>query len=300
MTGRLIIDTVDAYTAFGVFVTEGGYKDLMAYPDLKPVEVNDWWEHDGVEADLSAPALDVKSFPISFAHTGYEPRLNEFIAHITDGAYHDFEFADLGLTFRLRLESQSAYDLLRGLGLFSLSFSDDFPLKDYVYVAPANGIARSEGNTLDDVDFSEYGITVLEGTAADVLKIAAIKGNLLQNASGLYGAAYDGEFVKMGKKEIRLNLLIRATTLSDLWNNYYAFLYDLVQPDERTLLLSFDTLQHNCYYQSGSVDVIIPSECWMKFSITLAVANSGIREDALYFYINGQPFLFNNENVLIN
>lgn len=300
MTGRLIIDGVDAYSAFGVFVAEGGYRELMGFPPLKPVDVNEWWEYDGVEPDLSDPKLDTKSFSISFAHVGYESKFQQFIAHITNGAYHDFLFSDLGITFRLRLESQANYEVLPGLGLFSITVSDDFPLRGYTYAAPANGIARSQGHAIDDVDLASYGISVLEGSAAEALKVPAIRQNLLQNSALLNGVVYDGMHVKKSKKEIELKLLIRATTMSALWNNYRAFLYDLVRPEERNLLLSFDDLEHKCYYQSGSVETIIPSESWMKFSITMAVCSSSIREDSLYFYINGQPFLFNNENILIN
>ena len=66
MKGKLIINGIDAYVRYGVFVEQYGYKALVQYPALKSVESNNWPEEDGIEADLSSPVLDTKSFNISF------------------------------------------------------------------------------------------------------------------------------------------------------------------------------------------------------------------------------------------
>ena len=70
MKGRLYIDGKDAYSEYGVFVTEGGYNGVVAYPPLKSVKSNDWQEMDGIEVDLSAPKLDTRQFPMDFAFSG--------------------------------------------------------------------------------------------------------------------------------------------------------------------------------------------------------------------------------------
>ena len=57
MINRLFIDGNDAYLQYGVYVTSGGFNELVAFPPLKSVDSNDWQEEDGVEADLSAPVL---------------------------------------------------------------------------------------------------------------------------------------------------------------------------------------------------------------------------------------------------
>ena len=41
MKGKLYIDGFDAYTVYGVYITEGGYNELVAMPALKAVETND-------------------------------------------------------------------------------------------------------------------------------------------------------------------------------------------------------------------------------------------------------------------
>ena len=72
MIGKLYIDGYDAYAAFGVFVVEGGYDSLVAFPPMKSIESNNWAEEDGEEFDLSAPTL--RSREIGRASVGKECR----------------------------------------------------------------------------------------------------------------------------------------------------------------------------------------------------------------------------------
>ena len=53
MSGRFYIDGKDAFTEYGIYVQEGGYNELVAFPPLKAVTSNDWQEEDGIEPDLS-------------------------------------------------------------------------------------------------------------------------------------------------------------------------------------------------------------------------------------------------------
>ena len=43
-SGELIIDDVDVYNEYGVYVVTGGWNDLVAFPPLKAVDYNDWHE----------------------------------------------------------------------------------------------------------------------------------------------------------------------------------------------------------------------------------------------------------------
>lgn len=62
MSGRFYIDGKDAFTEYGIYVQEGGYNELVAFPPLKAVTSNDWQEEDGIEPDLSEPTLNTKEF----------------------------------------------------------------------------------------------------------------------------------------------------------------------------------------------------------------------------------------------
>ena len=70
MINRLFIDGNDAYLQYGVYVTSGGFNELVAFPPLKSVDSNDWQEEDGEEADLSAPVLNTREIQVKFAFGG--------------------------------------------------------------------------------------------------------------------------------------------------------------------------------------------------------------------------------------
>ena len=57
MRGELYIDGKDAYTDFGVWITEGGYDGLLPFPELVEPARNDWPDEDGIEPDLEKPTL---------------------------------------------------------------------------------------------------------------------------------------------------------------------------------------------------------------------------------------------------
>lgn len=48
MRGELYIDGKDAYTDFGVWITEGGYDGLLPFPELVEPDRNDWPDEDGI------------------------------------------------------------------------------------------------------------------------------------------------------------------------------------------------------------------------------------------------------------
>ncbi len=70
MSGRFYIDGKDAFTEYGIYVQEGGYNELVAFPPLKAVTSNDWQEEDGIEPDLSEPTLNTKEFSLKIVLSG--------------------------------------------------------------------------------------------------------------------------------------------------------------------------------------------------------------------------------------
>lgn len=267
MTGRLIIDGQDAFSAYGVYVTFGGHNELVSYPALKDVDANDWPDQHGIDPDLSKPVLNLKESSISFANRGPASGFHAFLSAITDEAYHTFNFASIQRSFSLRYVGCSSYDVHDGLGLFTLKMADDFPLDGYTYAAPVGGIAHASEFFLDETPFATYGITPLQGCMAEVLKARDAKENLLINPGTVTGVIYDGQEVYFKSKEVRLNLLARANTLTNLWRNYDAFLYDLIRLNKRTLTV--DGADYDCYYKNANVDVFLPAHNWIKFSVTL-------------------------------
>lgn len=273
MSGRLYIDEVDVYTKYGVYVTSGGWNELIAWAGLKSVTTNDWQEVDGVEADLDDPQLDTHEVSVSFACGGSNARLFDFVAMLSDKAYHEFNCAYIGRRFKLRLVSNPNMDYAKRLGIIKLKLADDFPFLDYEYQEPVTSLSVKKDYAIDDVYLSAYGIRVLKGTLSEVVKYPDVKKNMLRNISTQAGAIYDGEgAVTYKSKDVKLTCLLRADTLEELWRDYLALLYNLVQPGERMLYVAEFEQEFPCYYKSCSVSTFNPTgRPWLQFTFTVTL-----------------------------
>ena len=270
MKGRLYIDGNDAYKQYGVYVVQGGWNELISYPSLKAVESNDWQEEDGTEADLSAPVLDTREIQLKVAFTGLDSRFFSLISLLSDGAYHAFDCHHIKRTYRLRLVSQPNLSVAQALGAVTMKFADDFPLSGYTYKKPASNVAAYDDYTFDGVKFTDYGVRVLKGTLDEVKKMPTVKTNLLRNISTKAGALYDGKNVSYKSKDVKINCLMRADTLDELWRNYDALLYDLIRPNERKLWVKELNKNFPFYYKSCQVTEFYPTDkIWLQFVLTV-------------------------------
>lgn len=280
MSGRFYIDGKDAFTEYGVYVQEGGYNELVAYSALKQIKSNDWQEEDGIEADLSNPTLNTKEFSMKIVLSGADYRWGGFIELLSDKAYHVFDFREIERTYRLRLVSNPNLDAAAYIGFVTLKFADDFPLDEYTYAEPKSAIPQYGDYELDGKLFTDYGVRVLEGTLNEIEKSPVIKQNLLRNIGTNKGAIYDGKQVTYKTKDVKVNCLMRAKTLPELWHNYDALLYDLVRPEERHLYVDETGYEYPCHYKSCSVSEFYASEkIWLKFTITLVFTSFRIEDD---------------------
>lgn len=293
MRGLFNIDGKDALSLFGIFITEGGHNGVMSYPSLKtPEQSNNWAEHDGIEVDTSDAKLNTKEAEIKFAATG-DYKIGDFISLISDKAYHIFNFVEIGYSCKLRLVTEVNSQLLIGVKEFSLKFADDFPLDGYTYMEPLSNTVPIQGYELDGVDFSAYGIRVLEGSEAQVLKCPAVKKNMIRNIITQSGAIYDDKNVVYQQKEVVLNCCLIANSFVEFWRNYNAFLYDLVrivdvedengiemQTAERSLFVDNLYEAYSCYYKESKVSLLDPNgNIWCKFTLTLVFTSFRIGED---------------------
>jgi hypothetical protein len=270
MTGRLYIDGNDIYVNYGIYVTNAGYNELVSYPELKNIDFNDWHEEDGIEADLSAPRLDTKEFSIKFAYHGSNNMLDKFFRVLSDKAYHDFNFSEIDTVKKLRLVSEDNNSVYRNLRVFVLKFADDFPLNDYIYTPPQSSIFGASKYQIDGIDLSQYGVAVLKDTIDSVLSTPQVKQNLLTNNNAHAGAIYDNSAVKYKHKDVKINCIMRANSLSELWRNYNALLYNLTLPNERILTIEQLEASYNFYYKNCNVERFAPTgKIWIGFSLTL-------------------------------
>ena len=276
MEGRLTIDGNDAFAQWGVYTVQGGWNDLMAFPPLKAVNSNDWQEEDGIEADLSAPRLNTMECSVKLAYCKGADRVADLIALLSKGAYHDFSIKSLDRECTLRMTQVTAMTADGGdFGTVSVKLADDFPLDGYKYVKPESGIPTAEDYFLDGVPLSDYGVRVLQGGLAELLKPPAVKLNLLRNLPHLAGAEYDGGRVTFKSKDIKLPCLMRAESMTEMWRNRDALLYDLVRPGERILAVDALGQEFPCHYKQCSVSEFFPDgRPWLRFSLTLTLTRN--------------------------
>ena len=280
MSGRFYIDGKDAFTEYGIYVQEGGYNELVAYPPLKAVTSNDWQEEDGIEPDLSEPTLNTKEFSLKIVLSGKDYRWGGFIELLSDKAYHTFDFREIGRSYSLRLVSNPNTDLATLLGFITIKLADDFPLSEYAYKEPESSLYGSDNYELDGKPFSDYGIIVLDGTFDEIEKSPDVKTCLLRNIKKLNGALYDGEKVTYKAKDVKINCLMKAASLTELWRNYDALLYNLVQPEQRMLYSDETGNEYPCHYKSCSVSEFYGSDkIWLKFTITLCFISFRLEDD---------------------
>lgn len=280
MSGRFYIDGKDAFTEYGIYVQEGGYNELVAYPPLKAVTSNDWQEEDGIEPDLSEPTLNTKEFSLKIVLSGKDYRWGGFIELLSDKAYHTFDFREIGRSYSLRLVSNPNTDLATLLGFITIKLADDFPLSEYAYKEPESSLYGSDNYELDGKPFSDYGVIVLDGTFDEIEKSPDVKTCLLRNIKKLNGALYDGEKVTYKAKDVKINCLMKAASLTELWRNYDALLYNLVQPEQRMLYSDETGHEYPCHYKSCSVSEFYGSDkIWLKFTITLCFISFRLEDE---------------------
>lgn len=273
MEERLYIDDKDVYELYGVYVVKDGWNELIAYPPLKAVNSNDWQEEDGIEADLSDPKLNTKEGTLKVAYSGVFSRFIEFVELLADKGYHVFRSTTLNRTFTLRLTQVPNLDAYKALGFVTLTLANDYPLQSYTYQAPQSSIATCDDFLLDGKALTDYGCRILRGGISEIMKPADVKPALTRNISTVSGAQYDGRAtVQFKSKDVKLNCLMRAATLAELWRNYDALLYDLTRPEERALYVSELERTFPCYYKSATVTQFFPTDkIWLAFTLTLTL-----------------------------
>lgn len=288
MSGRLYIDGNDVFLRYGIYVIEGGWNELIAFPPLKSVDSNNWQEEDGIEPDLASPVLNTKEVQVKFAISGLFNRYFDFINMLSDGAYHTFECVSIKRTYKLRLTSHPNLEAAKTLGFATFKFADDYPLLNYDYQPPVSTVSVYDDYSIDGKLFTEYGCRILQGTMSEIMKTASVKPNLLRNLKTKAGASYDGFNVTYNSKDVKVTLLMRAQTLDELWRNYDALLFDLIRPGERLLWVNDIEEEFPCYYKSCSVTDFFPTgKIWLQFTITLVFTS---------FRLDGEEFILSTED----
>lgn len=294
MKGKFYIDGEDAFDKFGVFVAENGYTSLISYPAFKDLDTNNWPEENGIEVDLTDAVLDYQEFQLSFFGTDYW-RTIDFIALISDKAYHEYDFREIGRKTRLRLVSSPKKEIGKSIDSFSLIFSNDFPMDGYEYISPVSvNMPKQPSYEIDGVPLADYGVFLLDGSDAEILKTPSVKKNLLVDLSGDKGAIYDGESVVFQKKNVPLRCWMRCDSVTTMWRNLDALVYDLVKPTEKedeegfkyndsgkTFYSEILEEEFPCYYdglKATKFQLLPGNRIWLEFTLTLSFTSFVVGE----------------------
>lgn len=295
MKDNCYIDGQSTWSKFGVWVTKGGYSDLLTYPALVDPDKNDWPEEDGIEVDLSEPRLQEKEITISFLASNPAIDVNDFIAYISTPGYHTLRVPVLKREWVLRLSTQTANTFYKNACDFSLRFVEDVPLRREAVADPGLHV-RDTGYELDGISFADYGV-VVDVARDGLLKSPTVKKNLTSKIATTDGQLYDAGHLVFNSKEVTFKCHFKAASIPAFWSCYDAFFAALTKPEERDLYVEYTGNSFPCYYKrsSGFRILKLSDPVLVEFNLTLVFTIFRIGETE-YLLATEDDFLIETED----
>lgn len=305
MKGQTFIGGSDLYADFGVVITKGGYNELLNYNEIKAPLSNHWPEEHGVEADLSAIALNSRTLQIPFYCTDFD-RAEAFMDMLETPGEKVLSSTFLTKGYKLRMNAQNGIKAYRqGERTLTVSFTEDQP-QVYTY-APVEyaKVIPDTPLSVDGIPVRSFGL-IYTGAYDPWLKRAQAKGNVARTLSGSHGAIYDTGIYRSEAMEMVLPLLfyIRGTPyqqprpgdynadyngdfritrwmqqmeradMSEFIRSYESFLGLLTQPGERTV--SYKGVTKKAYYKkAGNFNLLsVAPHIAVAFDLTVVCTQS--------------------------
>lgn len=271
ITGNVIIDGVDVKSTYGAYVVEGGFVDIPCIPDMKEPVVNDWYEYNGVEADLESPKCMSVRHTVVFMMRGDLKSLDSFLSMLRSKRVVSFNMTDISRTVNMRIESVSPTGISIGLYRITVVLSEDNPLADLesVDLSYAN---RLTGLVIDGKDVGVYGMSLIE-TLDWLYPGVDIKDNLLHSSDFSNGETHypgkeeDAVPVKYSSKDIDINFVMRAITFDEFWKKRDALAFDLFRPAER--VIEYNGVSMKAYYKGcRSRAFMYSGNIWWMFELS--------------------------------
>lgn len=272
MIGNLLIDGVDAYLEYGVFVVQDGHKEVFEYPLLKNnVLENNWHEYDGVEIDeLEEREFSSRTLNIDFACIDSN-KVDLFFEMLASGsATKTFLFFNT-FSFNYRLVSNPKRKVCKNLEIFSLKFSEDY--RTLYAETNQNDVVKESDLSINGKLFSDFSTYVLAGSYDDIQQNPEVKENLVIEITG--GQSYGTGETVFEKKDVKLNLLMITNSFESFRKNYYALQNEFLKKGLSTIGVNSLLSEFDCYYKSCSVKKIAPTNngVWFEFSLTFTFTN---------------------------
>ena len=272
---RLYIDGNDAFLRYGILLAQDGINDLIKYPTRKAYLYNDWFEREGIDADLSQPLFEPKEVNLTF-YASNDAKLEEFVTDLTRSVYHSLEDRILEKDFALRLVRQTAVSLVNGFYYTTILFADDFTAEDMAkqssYPICAN-LLPDTGYSVDGIKLQTFDVAVLKGTDENLRNIVEVKQNILHTSKYSDDLVYDDEqdYLTPTAKDVTLKCLMRAETIEGLWHNWNALFTLLAKRGFRKLERA-NIAPYKFVYKSCEIVLFYPTDkIWLEFNLTITV-----------------------------
>ena len=260
------INNIDIHTLHAKLV-ECSLASLLSYPALKSLNKNDWAEESSSEYDLSAPQLSAKEITLQLLLP--ESLYPNLVTLLSVRAYANYTFDFINLTYRLRLIGLSKTQVSGGYVTADIRLSDDFPLQGYTYQAPTLTAHHVEAY-IDGKNLTQYGITLLEGTQQELITAGNAKTPYTAQNSTMSGLIAADVPIYFQERTVTLKCFMYLP-ITDFIKGYFALLYDLVRPGERTL--SYQGKSYKCIYKDSKITELYIDDplIWVKFDLQLTI-----------------------------
>lgn len=261
----MIIDTVNIQQIYSATLLEDSLNSVLEYPSLKKPLSNDWAEYDGLEVDLLSPVLDKKEVVLSFLIE--REKIDLFVSFLMAKTYRAYGFSEINTTLSLRFVEVTGIEKSLNKCSITVKLSDDFPLQNYTFTNPFL-TAENRNYFLDGKNVAEYGLIVLNDSEFNLLSEVVTKDKLEIESKFIGGSLYSEQVSK--KKETNATISFFANqTLSNFLIGYRAFLYNLVKPNMRVIVIN--GLSYNFYYDKSNIDAFIlkNGNVWCSFQVKI-------------------------------
>lgn len=127
MTGKLYINSQDAFTKWGVVLTDGSYSSLLGQEQMKPYATNESRSIDGKMVNFKNPRVESRKITLTFHFVkGVFPNFDNFFNTLKSGQVN-LNVPELNKTYRLLYESRTSVTYLKDLASVTVRFDEPNP-----------------------------------------------------------------------------------------------------------------------------------------------------------------------------
>jgi hypothetical protein len=230
MTGKCIIDGVDI-GSLGAFIVRDGDNDFISFPSRREPQNNDWYEYDGMDADLAEVYFKEKTVEVRFYIRGapgarLEERLYGFFDLVSAPGVRSVYVQAFDRTFCLRYldapDMKQKGGLIKpgaGSAAFTVRFSMDDPMQLFTATDP-QPTAPYSGKTYVEIDGN---------MATKKTKVSQLSEALSLAGLWILGVSNDNKSVKASMELLKgLNVELRLTATAIQWRREGGIWADLV------------------------------------------------------------------------